>query len=552
MKILYIISGASLSDGIARHILTLCGFYKDCRNIEVAVCVTGIAGGLTHALHEIGIPAYVLACRNGHDVNIFNRFHRVILDFKPDIVHSHVMALNIRIYLSVYDRSLPIITTVHGVSDPVKTLSKKLMASLESLLGDIFPINEVGVLMISSETQRILSNENPSLFSTVLYNPVSLKDLPSRDAIWLKKERNIPLSSPLIGFIGRLAEVKDLPAFLSVARMLLQTDPDCHFIIVGNGPCERYKDSKLLHGFKNRVHWLGYREDSLRIMAALDVFALTSLREGMPTVLLEALSVATPLVAFLSPGGVQEVYELSCKYNYDVGLFIENRDTLMMSHAIHKILVDPELASAVSTNGLDLVKKYFDVNIIGDKLLKIYRESSISQKNNGVFPLLIPWRLSLYAILKNFIPETKCFGLKRILLRWCGIKISNNVRVCSSANIMGTGSLHIEGSTWVGHQCLVIATDKITIGAYVDIGPRVYIGTGSHLIDLDGPHTAGAGFAKPIVINNGAWLGAGSLILPGVTIGEKAVVAAGAVVTADVPPRVLVGGVPARIIRRLD
>lgn len=58
--------------------------------------------------------------------------------------------------------------------------------------------------------------------------------------------------------------------------------------------------------------------------------------------------------------------------------------------------------------------------------------------------------------------------------------------------------------------------------------------------------------AKPVVIEDGAWICIGAVILPGVTIGENAVVAAGAVVSRDVPPDTMVGGVPARHIRRLD
>ena len=63
---------------------------------------------------------------------------------------------------------------------------------------------------------------------------------------------------------------------------------------------------------------------------------------------------------------------------------------------------------------------------------------------------------------------------------------------------------------------------------------------------------AGDGTVAPVVLRRGCYLGAGCMILPGVTVGERAVVAAGAVVTHDVPPGTLVAGVPARVLRRLD
>lgn len=90
-----------------------------------------------------------------------------------------------------------------------------------------------------------------------------------------------------------------------------------------------------------------------------------------------------------------------------------------------------------------------------------------------------------------------------------------------------------------------------TIGDRVNLGPFVRLITDTHDI---GPRKrrAGAGRNDPITIGEGTWIGAGVIVVGGVTIGAGAVVAAGAVVTSDVPSDTLVGGVPARVIRRLD
>ena len=88
----------------------------------------------------------------------------------------------------------------------------------------------------------------------------------------------------------------------------------------------------------------------------------------------------------------------------------------------------------------------------------------------------------------------------------------------------------------------------ITIGDDVLVGPQTIIATLNH--DPD-PEKRGGMFAKPVVIGDKVWLGARVTICPGVTIGEGAIVGAGAVVTKDVPPRTVVAGVPARIIKEL-
>ncbi len=149
------------------------------------------------------------------------------------------------------------------------------------------------------------------------------------------------------------------------------------------------------------------------------------------------------------------------------------------------------------------------------------------------------------------LPETRCFAFKRALWSWAGAKIGQNVRICSSAFILGVGELEIGDDTWIGHQVFIETGSKVTIGAHVDIGPRVYIGTGSHKIDAVGSHTAGEGTSTPIVIEDGVWLGANVTILPGVTIGRKALVAAGSVVTRDFHEYSLLAGVPASVKRFL-
>lgn len=92
---------------------------------------------------------------------------------------------------------------------------------------------------------------------------------------------------------------------------------------------------------------------------------------------------------------------------------------------------------------------------------------------------------------------------------------------------------------------------ETTIGDRVNLGPFVRLLTDGHEI---GGHERRAGAVRhdPITIGAGTWIGAGATVLGGVTIGSGSVVAAGAVVTEDVPADTLVGGVPARVIRRLE
>lgn len=98
------------------------------------------------------------------------------------------------------------------------------------------------------------------------------------------------------------------------------------------------------------------------------------------------------------------------------------------------------------------------------------------------------------------------------------------------------------------------AAESVKIGRDVMIAGRVYISDHDHVFDdPDRPARWTDGLVtKPVVIGDGAWLGEGCVILKGVTVGRRAVIGANAVVTRDVPPFAIVGGIPARVIRTID
>ncbi|PHN06867.1 acetyltransferase [Flavilitoribacter nigricans DSM 23189 = NBRC 102662] len=101
-------------------------------------------------------------------------------------------------------------------------------------------------------------------------------------------------------------------------------------------------------------------------------------------------------------------------------------------------------------------------------------------------------------------------------------------------------------NVFINHACSFLDLGGIVIEDDVMIGPRVNITSEDHPVEVATRKTL---VPAAVVIKKNAWIGAGATILPGVTVGENAVVAAGAVVNRDVPPNTVVGGVPARILK---
>lgn len=104
-------------------------------------------------------------------------------------------------------------------------------------------------------------------------------------------------------------------------------------------------------------------------------------------------------------------------------------------------------------------------------------------------------------------------------------------------------------NVFINHDCTFLDIGGITIEDDVLIGPKVCLITESHPLN---PAERKALLVKPIVIKRNDWIGAGAIILPGVTVGENSVVAAGATVSKDVPANSVVAGIPAKVIKNID
>jgi acetyltransferase-like isoleucine patch superfamily enzyme len=197
------------------------------------------------------------------------------------------------------------------------------------------------------------------------------------------------------------------------------------------------------------------------------------------------------------------------------------------------------------------------------------------------------------------IPSLVGIGLRalayRLILRSDGLPVvEDQVRLCQPANIhlgrhvyldhgvylhacpqgifigdetfvMHTSVLHVynfrglpQSGIWVGRNCfvgeccLIRGQGGVHIGDAVLMAPRVQVLAVNHLFDDPSRPVMYQGItAQGIVVEDGAWIGAGAILLDGVTVGTGAVIGAGAVVTRDVPPHTLAVGVPARVVRSL-
>ena len=175
--------------------------------------------------------------------------------------------------------------------------------------------------------------------------------------------------------------------------------------------------------------------------------------------------------------------------------------------------------------------------------------------------MISPWNFELFkaflrAVINRMLsvfPVSRWFGIKRLFLRLAQIRVEKGGCINGHCWFYGRGLVMVGKNSWIGPGCVFYSNDAapIIIGENCDIAPEVIFVTGSHKINGSG-RRAGLGYVRPISIGDGCWIGVRATILGGVAIGSGSIVAAGAMVTRDVPANSMVGGVPARLIRQLD
>jgi acetyltransferase-like isoleucine patch superfamily enzyme len=131
-----------------------------------------------------------------------------------------------------------------------------------------------------------------------------------------------------------------------------------------------------------------------------------------------------------------------------------------------------------------------------------------------------------------------------------GVALDEGVTLLAVGEPGGAKKIAIGENTYINRNTFIDASHRIIIGRGVGIGPRCYITDHDHGTEPDTPILDQPLVSAPTLISDGAWLGAGCIVLKGVTIGKNTVVGAGSIVVRDLPPDIVAEGRPARAVRK--
>lgn len=193
----------------------------------------------------------------------------------------------------------------------------------------------------------------------------------------LREEFRIPRNNTLIGYIGRFTWQKGLNYFIEAIQLMQHNNPDLAdkvtFLIVGDGE-ERDVLKRRIAELRSeeRIIFAGFRKDIKRILSALNILVLPSLREGQPIILLEAMAVGTPIIA-TDIAGVRETIE-----NKVSGILVKPRDPAALANAMVEFARNPQATQGMVENARRAVEQKFN---LGDKIIQHERlyESLVSK-----------------------------------------------------------------------------------------------------------------------------------------------------------------------------
>ena len=176
---------------------------------------------------------------------------------------------------------------------------------------------------------------------------------------------DVPAGVPVVGIVGRLVPIKNHVLFIEAARRILLERPDVVFAIAGDGELRAMLESEAHRVLGDRVRFLGWVSDLGLLYAALDVVVLTSLNEGTPVALIEAMAAGRPVVA-TDVGGVSEVVRDDAR-----GSLVPSGDAEAVARAVLRILEAPGPAAEGDTDPSDAVERY-SADRIGEAMAELY------------------------------------------------------------------------------------------------------------------------------------------------------------------------------------
>ena len=304
------------------------------------------------------------------DAVAFKKIFQLIREFRPDIVHTHTAKAGMLGRLAAWMIGVPVIVhTFHGhvFHSYFGNSRSAFFRFIERLLAKI----TTRVIAISDNVKQDLMLYHIAPPEKIAVVPLGL-DLDqfltvARPTGRFRAELGIGPAKNLVGIVGRVVGVKNLELAVEAAEIVVRRLPNTHFAVVGDGDeRETIQRSVAAHGLQGHFSFVGWRQDLSDIYSDCNVALNTSLNEGTPVALIEAMAAALPTVA-TNVGGTANVV-----VHDTTGFLCPSGDAEAIAESLIRLLSHDRLAREMGERGRERVRNRFSKERLVEDLDQLY------------------------------------------------------------------------------------------------------------------------------------------------------------------------------------
>lgn len=351
MKIVHAVY--SMEMGGAEMLVAQLGRMQRAAGHSVTVCAYSTLGPLGEVLRQEGLHVHVLG--ESPVWKTVLRYAALFRQMRPDVVHCHNPAPTLQAAPGARLAGARVISTRHSLVSPPYHRNAEVKFSV---VARAFVHRVAGICEITCANLRGAPLADATQIVRV-YNGAA----PLEEAAPADKERG----TFVLLFVGRVAEIKDLPTMLRAFAQAVKRVPQLRLWIVGDGPARAGLESSAERlGVAGKVRFFGQRLDTAGLFRAADCFAMSSVSEGLPMSLLQSMSIGLPSIV-TDVGGMQEVLQLS-----DGGLLAPVGDDAAMAAAMVRMASDFDLRHGCGEQARAAYQANFTLDAMHEAYLRLY------------------------------------------------------------------------------------------------------------------------------------------------------------------------------------
>ncbi len=309
-----------------------------------------------------GLDLIPLAPRTEMDLSAAWKFSRLIKRLNPDVIHAHDPH-------GVAMASFALSLGGSTASGPALIASRRVDFHLKGNSLSRWKHRQVDCFIAASEAIRqiLLHNGVEADRAVTVHEGIDVEHVVAADPVNVHETFWLPHQAPVVGNVAALVPHKGQRYLIEAAHLVVQEIPDARFVILGEGELREQLERQVHdHHLEKHVLLPGFRTDVLGCIKGFDLFAMSSVTEGLGTSLLDAMACSRPIVA-TTAGGIPEIVEDGVN-----GLLVPPRDARALATAIVRALRDASLRQRFGTAGLARVKARFTVERMVEQTAAVY------------------------------------------------------------------------------------------------------------------------------------------------------------------------------------